>query len=104
MLVKGFKKIKEHNTGRYALYVDESTRQARILLHFNGETITSGTEQYEIPGFVPTEYCPSKNVVAPVDRWNNFDFYMWTGGTIGMMNNTGSTKTINSDVQIDYTF
>lgn len=104
VLVKGFKKIKEHNTGRYALYVDESTRQARILLHFNGETITSGTEQYEIPGFVPTEYCPSKNVVAPVDRWNNFDFYMWTGGTIGMMNNTGSTKTINSDVQIDYTF
>ena len=104
MLVKGFKEIKQSSNGRYTLYVDETTRQARIHLHFNGESLTSGTGQYEVTGFVPTEYCPPKNVIAPLDRWNDFDFYLWSGGTIGVLNNSGSTKTITVDVQVDYTF
>ena len=104
ILVKGFKKIYESTSGRYSLFVDESTRQARINLHFNGETITSGTGQYDVTGFVPTEYCPPKNVIAPIDRWNDFDFYLWSDGTIGVLNNSGSTKTLTTDVQVDYTF
>ena len=104
ILVTGFKKIKEHSSGRYALYVDKSSRQARIHLHFDNESITSGSGQYVVSSFVPSEYCPPKNINHPVDRWNNFDFYLWSGGTCGMLNNTNSTKDLTIDVQVDYTF
>lgn len=102
--VNGFRKVKEHSSGRYSLYVDESTRQARVQLHFTGESVTSGTGQYEVDSFVPTEYCPPKNLNHPVDRWNHVNFYMWSGGTVGVLNNTGSTMTLTIDVQVDYTF
>lgn len=96
--------MKENSSGRYSLYVDESTRQARMHLHFTGENVTSGTGQYAVTSFVPTEYRPPKNLNHPVDRWNNVDFYMWSDGTVGVLNNTGSAMTLTNDVQVDYTF
>ena len=89
----------------YSLYVDESTRMARITLNGTNVPVDAGNTNLEVSSFVRPKYLPQANIIRTLSRTNSFNFYLWaSGGTVGISNNTGASTTLTVDVQIDYTY
>lgn len=77
----------------YTLYVDEANRHCTLTITGSNISIASGVTNYEISGFVPSDYSPKANKFCRLMRANSFLAYMWTNGTVGISNFNSSSST-----------
>ena len=101
--VGGYKKIKEHSSLHYVLYVNEFTKTARLRFYFNGDSIASGN-QYIVSNFVETEYCPKQNVIGVMTRSGNLLGTVLTNGEVSVTNTGVSTITPTFASQIEWSY
>ena len=106
--VSGLKLIKDTSQWSdvtYKLYVDESTRSATLQMVITNKNIASGMSNYEMTGWIPSQYRPKSNKFSHGYRGNNNLFYAWSNGNIGVSNLTSSTQTgVYLSCQIDWNY
>ena len=101
--VTGFKKIAENTT--YELWVNTTTRCARIICHRTNITIGSGENFNNYGDFtIPSAYRPKKSMYRLIMRTAQFIFYLYDNGSYGIYNTGSSVSGYNLGFQIDYTF
>ena len=87
-----FEKVAENTT--YELWVNTTTRCARIICHRTNITITSGEAFNNYGDFtIPSAYRPKKSLYRLIMRSNQFIFYLYDNGGYGIYN-TGSSVII----------
>ena len=77
----------------YTLYVDEVNRHCVLTITGSNISIPSGTTNYEVDNFVPSDYRPKATQFCRLMRSNSFLAYMWANGTVGISNFNSSTST-----------
>lgn len=98
-----FEKVAENTT--YELWVNTTTRCARILGHRTSVTIPAGEGFNNYGDFtIPSAYYPKKSVYSLIMRNNQFLFYLYDSGGYGIYNLGNSVSNYNLSFQIDYTF
>ena len=98
-----FEKVAENTT--YELWVNTTTRCARIICHRTNITIGSGESFTNYSDFtIPSAYRPKKSFYRLIMRSNQFIFYLYDNGTYGIYNLGSSVSGYNLSFQIDYTF
>lgn len=98
-----FEKVAENTT--YELWVNTTTRCARILCHRTNITIGSGESFNNYEDFtIPSAYRPKKSVFSLIMRSNQFIFFLYDSGSYGIYNTGSSVSGYNINFQIDYTF
>ena len=98
-----FEKVAENTT--YELWVNTTTRCARIIGHRTNIAIASGESFNNYGDFkIPNAYYPKKNVHRLIMRSNQFIFYLYDSGGYGIYNTGSSVSGYNLSFQIDYTF
>lgn len=106
--VSGLKLIKDTSQWSdvtYELYVDESSHSATLKIVIENKNIASGMSNYEMTGWIPSQYRPKSNKYSQGYRGNNNLFYVWSNGNIGVSNLTSSTQTNTTlSAQIDWNY
>lgn len=108
--VSGLVQKKKENAGSstpvtYTLFVDEANRHCSLTIKGNGVGIASGASNYEISGFVPSEYRSNGNKFSGLVRGNILLAYMWNNGTVGISNLASSSSSgVNLNGQIDWNY
>jgi len=106
--VSGLKLIKDTSQWSdvtYELYVDESTHSATLKMGIANKNIAPGMSNYEMTGWIPSDYRPKSNKYSQGYRGNNNLFYVWGNGNIGVSNLTSSTQTgAYLSCQIDWNY
>lgn len=98
-----FEKVAENTT--YELWVNTTTRCARIIGHRTNVTIPSGEGFNNYGDFtIPSAYRPKKSFYCLIMRSNQFIFYLYDNGAYGIYNLGSSVSGYNLSFQIDYTF
>lgn len=98
-----FEKVAENTT--YELWVNTTTRCARIIAHRTNITIISGESFTNISDFtIPSAYYPKKSLYRLIMRSTQFIFYLYDNGTYGIYNTGSKVSGYNLSFQIDYTF
>lgn len=98
-----FEKVAENTT--YELWVNTTTRCARIIAHRTNITITSGESFNNYSDFtIPSAYYPKRSVYFLIMRGFQFLFYLYDTGKYGIYNTGSSVSGYNLSFQIDYTF
>ena len=98
-----FEKVAENTT--YELWVNTTTRCARIICHRTNVTIGSGESFTNYSDFtIPSAYLPKKSVFRLIMRNAQFIFYLYDNGSYGIYNTGSSVSGYNINVQIDYTY
>ena len=98
-----FEKVAENTT--YELWVNTTTRCARIICHRTNITIISGENFNNYSDFtIPSAYRPKKSLYRLIMRSNQFIFYLYDNGSYGIYNTGSSVSGYNLGFQIDYTF
>lgn len=98
-----FEKVAENTT--YELWVNTTTRCARIIGHRTNVTIASGESFNNYSDFtIPSTYYPKSSVFGLIMRSNQFIFYLYTSGSYGIYNLGSSVSNYNFNFQIDYTY
>lgn len=98
-----FEKVAENTT--YELWVNTTTRCARIICHRTNITIGSGENFSNYSDFkIPNAYRPKKSIFNLIMRNAQFIFYLYDNGSYGIYNLGSSVSGYNINVQIDYTF
>ena len=98
-----FEKVAENTT--YELWVNTTTRCARIICHRTNITIASGENFNNYGDFtIPSAYRPKKSVYHLIMRGFQFIFYLYDNGSYGIYNLGSSVSNYNINFQIDYTF
>lgn len=101
--IGNFEKVAENTT--YELWVNTTTRCARILCHRTNITIISGESFNNYEDFkIPNAYLPKKSFYRLIMRSNQFIFYLYDNGSYGIYNLGSSVSGYNLNFQIDYTF
>ena len=101
--VTGFKKVLNNIT--YALWVDESTRQAAVVANRSGITINAGDTLNYNDFKIPSEYRPSTNSFVTVGRTTpGVINYIWTDGTVGIYNNGSQMTNYTLNFRNEYHF
>ena len=101
--IGNFEKVAENTT--YELWVNTTTRCARILCHRTNITIISGESFNNYGDFkIPNAYLPKKSFYRLIIRSNQFIFYLYDNGSYGIYNLGSSVSGYNLNFQIDYTF
>ena len=89
----------------YRLYVDEANRRASLIMSLTNKNISTGTTNYEMTGWIPSNYRPKANKFIQGYRGNNNLFYAFHNGNIGVSNLTSSTQTnVTLSAQIDWNY
>ena len=96
--VIGLKQVKQRvwsssNNLTYTLYVDESSKIAVLTIYGSNINVASGISNYEVSGFVPSEYRPKLGTYSRLGRSNNILAYCWGDGGVGIANFYSSTLT-----------
>jgi len=98
-----FEKVAENTT--YELWVNTTTRCARIICHRTNITILNGENFNNYGDFtIPSTYYPKRSVYSLIMRSNQFIFYLYDNGKYGIYNTGSSVNGYNLSFQIDYTF
>jgi len=98
-----FEKVAENTT--YELWVNTTTRCARIICHRTNITILNGENFNNYGDFtIPSAYYPKRSVYRLIMRSNQFIFYLYDNGSYGIYNTGSSVSGYNINFQIDYTF
>ena len=98
-----FEKVAENTT--YELWVNTTTRCARIICHRTNITITSGESFNNYSDFtIPSAYRPKKSLYCLIMRTAQFIFYLYDNGSYGIYNTGNSVSGYNLSFQIDYTY
>ena len=98
-----FEKVAENTT--YELWVNTTTRCARIICHRTNITIGSGENFNNYGDFtIPSAYRPKKSFYRLIMRSNQFIFYLYDNGSYGIYNLGSSVSGYSLNFQIDYTF
>ena len=98
-----FEKVAENTT--YELWVNTTTRCARIICHRTNITILNGENFNNYGDFtIPSAYRPKKSFYRLIMRSNQFIFYLYDNGSYGIYNLGSSVSGYNINFQIDYTF
>jgi len=98
-----FEKVAENTT--YELWVNTTTRCARIICHRTNITIGSGENFNNYGDFtIPSAYYPKRSFYRLIMRSNQFIFYLYDNGSYGIYNLGSSVSGYNLGFQIDYTF
>lgn len=98
-----FEKVAENTT--YELWVNTTTRCARIIGHRTNIIIGSGESFNNYGDFtIPSAYRPKKSIHHLIMRSNQFIFYLYDNGGYGIYNLGSSVSGYNINFQIDYTF
>lgn len=98
-----FEKVAENTT--YELWVNTTTRCARIIAHRTNITINSGESFNNYGDFtIPTAYRPKRTIYSLIMRSAQFLFYLYDNGGYGIYNTGSSVSGYNLSFQIDYTF
>ena len=101
--IGNFEKVAENTT--YELWVNTTTRCARIIGHRTNITIASGESFNNYGDFtIPTAYRPKKSIYNLIMRSNQFIFYLYDNGSYGIYNTGSSVSGYNIGFQVDYTF
>lgn len=101
--IGSFEKVAENIT--YELWVNTTTRCARIICHRTNITIISGESFTNISDFkIPSAYYPKRSVFRLIMRSNQFIFYLFGNGVYGIYNLGSSVSGYDLSFQIDYTF
>ena len=74
------------NNLTYTHYVDEANRHCTLTISGSNISIPSGTTNYEVANFVPSEYRTKTSKFTRVGRSNSILAYMWNTGTVGVAN------------------
>lgn len=106
--VTGWKKVKEGSNWsgvNYTLYVDEANRSATLVCNISNKDIASGMSNYEMTGWIPSQYRTHSQKFIKGYRGNNNVFYVFYDGRVGVANLTSSTQTNTSlGAQIDWNY
>jgi len=106
--VTGQKKVKEGSNWSgvtYTLYVDEANRNATLVCNITQKNIASGISNYEMTGWIPSQYRPHSQKFIQGYRGNNNLFYIFYDGRVGVANLTSSTQTgVTLFAQIDWNY
>lgn len=106
--VTGQKKVKEGSNWSgvtYTLYVDEANRSATLVCNISNKDIASGVSNYEMTGWIPSQYRPHSQKFIKGYRGNNNVFYIFYDGRVGVSNLTSSVQTgVTLGAQIDWNF
>ena len=98
-----FEKVAENTT--YELWVNTTTRCARIIGHRTNITINSGESFNNYSDFtIPSAYYPKRSVYRLIMRGFQFLFYLYDNGRYGIYNTGSSVSGYNLSFQIDYTY
>jgi len=98
-----FEKVAENTT--YELWVNTTTRCARIICHRTNITIGSGESFTNYSDFtIPSAYRPKKSVYRLIMRSNQFLFFLYDNGGYGIYNTGSGVTGYNLGFQIDYTY
>lgn len=98
-----FEKVAENTT--YELWVNTTTRCARIIGHRTNVTIGSGERFNNYSDFIiPSAYYPQRSIYRLIMRSNQFIFYLYDNGSYGIYNTGSSVSDYNLSFQIDYTY
>lgn len=98
-----FEKVAENTT--YELWVNTTTRCARLICHRTNVTIGSGESFTNYSDFtIPSAYYPKRSFYRLIMRSNQFIFYLYDNGSYGIYNTGSSVSGYNLSFQIDYTF
>ena len=98
-----FEKVAENTT--YELWVNTTTRCARIIAHRTNITISSGENFNNYGDFtIPSAYRPKKSFYRLIMRSNQFIFYLYDNGSYGIYNLGNSVSGYNLGFQVDYTY
>ena len=98
-----FEKVAENTT--YELWVNTTTRCAKIIGHRTNITIGSGENFSNYGDFtIPTAYRPKKSFYRLIMRSNQFIFYLYDNGSYGIYNLGSSVSGYNIGFQVDYTY
>ena len=98
-----FEKVAENTT--YELWVNTTTRCARIIGHRTNITINSGESFSNYGDFtIPSTYYPKRNVCSLIMRSNQFIFFLYDNGKYGIYNTGSGVTGYNLSFQVDYTF
>ena len=98
-----FEKVAENTT--YELWVNTTTRCARIICQRTNITIGSGENFTNYGDFtIPSAYRPKKSFYRLIMRSNQFIFYLYDNGSYGIYNTGSSVSGYSLNFQIDYTF
>ena len=101
--IGSFEKVAENAT--YELWVNTTTRCARIICHRTNITILSGENFSNYGDFkIPSTYRPKKSLVRLIMRSTQFIFFLYDNGKYGIYNTGNNVKGYNLSFQIDYTF
>lgn len=101
--IGSFEKVAGNAT--YELWVNTTTRCARILAQRTNITMASGENFTNYSDFkIPSTYRPKKSFYRLIMRSNQFIFYLYDNGSYGIYNTGSSVSGYNINFQIDYTF
>jgi len=101
--IGSFEKVAENTT--YELWVNTTTRCARIIGHRTNITIGSGENFNNYGDFtIPSAYYPKRSIYRLIMRNNQFIFFLYDNGKYGIYNTGSSVSGYNLSFQIDYTF
>ena len=95
--VTGLKQVKQRVWSSsinltYTLYADETNRHCSLTITGSSISIASGNANYELTGWIPSEYRPKTNKFTMLNRSQYFQFYAWNNGTIGISNFASTTQ------------
>lgn len=106
--MSGQKKVKEGSDWSgvtYTLYVDEANRNATIVCNITNRNIASGNSNYEMTGWIPSQYRPHSQKFSHGYRGNNNLFYVFYDGRVGVANLTSSMQSnVTLGAQIDWNY
>lgn len=98
-----FEKVAENTT--YELWVNTTTRCAKIIGHRTNITIGSGESFTNYGDFtIPSAYYPKRSIYRLIMRNNQFMFFLYDNGKYGIYNTGSSVSGYNLSFQVDYTF
>ena len=98
-----FEKVAENTT--YELWVNTTTRCARIICHRTNITISSGENFNNYGDFtIPSAYRPKKSFYRLIMRSAQFIFYLYDNGSYGIYNTGSGVSGYNLGFQVDYTY
>ena len=101
--IGSFEKVAENAT--YELWVNTTTRCARIIAHRTNITILSGENFTNYADFkIPSAYYPKKSVYHLIMRGFQVLFFLYDNGKYGIYNTGNTVNGYNLSFQIDYTF
>ena len=100
--IGSFEKVAENAT--YELWVNTTTRCARIICHRTNITILSGENFSNYGDFtIPSAYYPKGSVYHLIMRGFQFLFFLYDNGKYGIYNTGNTVNGYNLSFQIDYT-